>query len=268
MHRKDTYPGAKLKRLRESLGMTLRDVEKRSEEMALGKNNAYYALSRGWLADIENGVHVPGIFKLYALSAIYSRSWVYLNSLFSLRMSDLAKDQAIYGVPRTRLLPKPDDDPETVLLPLRFRHEQHLADTNLLAKLTVVWGEVPVALVRLLSPEESLYGFVGLEDDTLAPLIRPGSFVQIDVNQRRILRGPWATEEDRPVYFVELRQGYACGWCELRGGELWIVPHPKSGRQIRRFAHPRDAEIIGQVTGVAMRIARTARKHMNRGNKK
>src|SRR5215469_4925181 len=134
MHRKDTYPGAKLKRLRESLGMTLRDVEKRSEEMALGKDNPYYALSRGWLADIENGVHVPGIFKLYALSAIYSRSWVYLNSLFSLRMSDLAKDQAIYGVPRTRLLPKHEDDPETVILPLRFRHEQHLAETNLLAK--------------------------------------------------------------------------------------------------------------------------------------
>ena len=268
MDRKYTSPGTKLKRLRESLGMTLRDVEEHTQKMALGKENPDFAVSRGWLADIENEKHLPNIFKLYALSTVYCCSWAHLNSLFNLPLSDLAKDQALYGVPRTRLLPKREEDPETVVLPLRFRQGQQLADTSLLAKLAVVWGEVPVELVRLLSPDEALYGFIGLEDDTLSPLVRPGSFVQIDVNQRKVLNGPWATEEERPIYFIELREGYAFGWCELKRGELWIVPHPKSGREIRRFEHPRDAEIIGQVTGIAMRIARTPTKPVRHGSKK
>ena len=268
MESKDLSPGMKLKRLREGLGMTVRDVEEHTERMARDKNNPDFVISHTWLADIENGVHVPSIFKLYALSAVYSCSWPHLNSLFNLRISDLAKDQALYGVPRTRLLTKIEQEPETVALPLRFRQGQTLSETNLLAKLAVVWGDIPVELVHLLSPDKSLYGLVGLEDDTLGTLVRPGSFVQIDVNQRKVLEGPWPTEEDRPIYFIELRDEYACSWCELHGRELWLVPHPKSGRAIRRFEHPREAEIVGQITGIAMRIASTPGKPMRRGARK
>jgi transcriptional regulator with XRE-family HTH domain len=269
MKKKDISPGEKLKRLRESLGMTLRDVEQRSEDMAADKNDPVYVLSKGWLTEIENGEHIPSLFKLYSLSAIYCRSWAYLNSLFNLRMDDLAKDQVLYGVPRTRLLPEATDEAETVELPLHFRKEQGLAKTNLLAKLVAIWGEVPIPLVRLLNPGKTLYGFVGLEDDTLSPIIRPGSFVQIDVNQTKVLNGSWASEHDRPVYFIELRDEYACGWCELKRGVLFVIPHPKSGREIRRFECPREAEVIGRVTGVAMRIAKSAGKAAaDRGNKR
>ena len=52
----------------------------------------------------------------------------------------------------------------------------------------------------------------------------------------------------------ELRDGYACGWCELRDGYLSLVPHITSPQPIRRFSHLDEAEIIGRVTGVAMRI--------------
>jgi transcriptional regulator with XRE-family HTH domain len=269
MESKDLPPGAKLKRLRESLGLTLRDVEEHTERMAREKKHPDLAVSRTWLTDIENGVHVPSIFKMYGLSAVYGRSWTYLNSLFNLRMSDLAKDQAIYGVPKTRLLSKPAEEPDTVVLPLRFRQEETLAETNLLAKLAVVWGDIPVELARLLSPDESLYGLVGLDDDTMGDIVRPGSFVQIDVNQRKVLDGPWATERDRPIYFTEVRDdGYVCCWCEIHGKELWLVPHPKSGRPIRRFENGRGAEIVGQVTGLAMRIASTPRKPVRRRKRK
>src|ERR1700733_5615725 len=121
MEPKDLPPGERLKRLRENLGLSLRDVEERSEQMAIDKDIQDLSLSRNCLAMIENGGHVPSIFKLYALSAIYCCSWAYLNSLFHLRMSDLAKDQLLYGVPRTRLLSEQTEDaPETVVLPLHF----------------------------------------------------------------------------------------------------------------------------------------------------
>jgi transcriptional regulator with XRE-family HTH domain len=103
MEKKDLSPGERLKKLRESLDMTLRDVEERSEKMAADKDHPDYVLSKSWLNEIENGNHIPSIFKLYTLRAIYCRSSEHLNALFNLRMSDLAKDQVLYGVSRTRL---------------------------------------------------------------------------------------------------------------------------------------------------------------------
>jgi aromatic ring-cleaving dioxygenase len=78
--------------------------------------------------------------------------------------------------------------------------------------------------------------------------------VQIDANQRKISPEKWKTEFDRPIYFVELRMGYVCSWCQLDRQQLIIIPHPQSRQDIRRFDYPSQAEIVGRVTGVAMRI--------------
>jgi hypothetical protein len=52
---------------------------------------------------------------------------------------------------------------------------------------------------------------------------------------------------------VELRGEFMCSWCEMRDGYLSAVPHPKSKCQVRRFACPREADIVGRVIGVTMR---------------
>jgi hypothetical protein len=57
-----------------------------------------------------------------------------------------------------------------------------------------------------------------------------------------------------PANLPELRNGYLCGWCEIDKGKLVVVPHPQSRQSVRQFAHPSQAEIVGRVTGVAMRI--------------
>jgi transcriptional regulator with XRE-family HTH domain len=265
-------PGAKLKKLRESLQLTLRQVQKKTQELAAKKKNPEYVISRGWLTEIENGEHVPSIFKVYSMSVVYCRSWSYLNSLFEVQTSDIGKDQATFGMAKTRLVDLSEDEAgEKVVLPLRFREDHRLDKTNLLSKLTAVWGDIPVALVRHLNPEKCLYGFVGLQDYTLFPLIRPGTFVQIDVNQRKIVPATSGVEFERPIYFLELRGGYACGWCELKKDVLTVLPHPNSGAERRHFHYPQEAEIVGRVTAVAMRIAsdtgpreRRARKQRGR----
>ena len=99
-----------------------------------------------------------------------------------------------------------------------------------------------------------LYGYIGLHDMTLYPLLRPGSFVQIDPRVRKIQPLRWRTEFDRPIYFVELRDGYACSWCELHEGHLLLLPHPLSACAVRRVLYGTDAEIVGQVSAVAMRL--------------
>jgi hypothetical protein len=78
--------------------------------------------------------------------------------------------------------------------------------------------------------------------------------VQVDSRPTRMQHSEWRSEFDRPIYFIELRDGYACSWCEVRGSQITLIPHPLSGCPIRQFVYPDEAEIIGQVTGVAMRL--------------
>jgi hypothetical protein len=113
---------------------------------------------------------------------------------------------------------------------------------------------VPVTQIQRLNVRHCQYGYIGLQDYTMYPLLRPGSFVQIDNQQNRMTPSEWRTEFDRPIYFVELRDGYACSWCELRGSQLTLIPHPLSPCATRQLLHPDEAEIIGQVTAVAMRL--------------
>ena len=95
---------------------------------------------------------------------------------------------------------------------------------------------------------------------TMSPLLPPGTFVQIDAQQTRVKKalatkgGGGQSQFARPIYFLDIRNGYACGWCELVEDKLVLLAHPLSPVKTRIFVFQKEAEIIGQVTGVAMRI--------------
>ena len=59
---------------------------------------------------------------------------------------------------------------------------------------------------------------------------------------------------ERPVYFVEMRDGYTCCWCTLKGDHILLQSHPLSPVPVRVLRHPQDAEVIGQVVGVALKL--------------
>ncbi len=249
--------GIRLKRLRERLGLTLREVEGLSRRFAKEKQNQDFFISRGWLNNVENGSYTPGIFKLYSLGAIYHTHWSTIFGFFGLHVSDFGRDQAMFAPTKTQLasdLPACDDN-ETIVVPLQSREGLHLDRTNLLSKLVEIWGTVPIRLIQHLELRNGTYGFVGMGDKRMSPIIRPGSIVQIDQNQRKIVSVKWDTEYDRPIYFLELRGGYLCSWCQMSDGYLSAIPHPHSKCEVRRFAYPREAEIVGRVVGVTMRLA-------------
>jgi transcriptional regulator with XRE-family HTH domain len=249
-------PGAKLRELRVRLRLTLRDVEADSRKLAALKQNPDYIISRGWLNNVERQSLTPSIYKLWSLGAIYQTSWTNIFSFFGMHVNELGRDQALFGRPQTQLLPDATgDDVETIEVPLGSRKDLHLDKTSLLSRLVEIWGEIPVRLIQQLDLKKSIYGVIGTDDFTMYPLIRPGSIVQIDGNQRKILPRKWENEHERPIYFVELRDEYICSWCEIRDSHLLAVPYPNSRCEIRQFSYPREAEIIGRVTGVAMRLA-------------
>jgi transcriptional regulator with XRE-family HTH domain len=252
--------GAKLRKIRLRLGFSIREVERRSHELAQKRESRDYFLSRAWIADIENGKFIPGVFKLVSLGVLYRLSIEEVHALFGIEAGIIAKERSLSRPPKTYLLPAGEAtasgnrDPSASLDPaLQFEK------TNLLTRLVDIWGDIPVPLLRHLDLRRYLYGYIGLEDRTMEPLIPPGSFVQIDAKQTRVRKSavkknPDQSQFRRPIYFVDIRDGYACGWCEIEGGLLTLIPHPDSPEKIRTFRYPDEAEIVGRVTGIAMRI--------------
>jgi len=117
-------------------------------------------------------------------------------------------------------------------------------------------GSCSAPAVSRLAPKS--LRFVGMKDFTLYPIVRPGSFVQIDPRQKKIPSLGWHGDHDRPIFFFELRDSYLCSWCELHDNDLILVPSHESGRQARHVRYPNNATVVGRVTALSMRIADAA----------
>lgn len=84
----------------------------------------------------------------------------------------------------------------------------------------------------------------------MAPILRPGSLVVVDTAVRKIEEGEWYTEYDRPLYFVETRGGYRCGWFLKLKSRLVMQPHTLSHCAPEAWRTPAEAEVVGKVVGV------------------
>src|SRR6266852_2213501 len=248
-------PNEQMKELRSKLGITTREVAEFSQRIAEAEGNPEFQISNAWLTQVENSDSVPSIYKLYTLSSIYRIKFTDLLRLYGVDLQKLSQHQLTAPLPNTHLATlEVYDEERTVSFPVRFDRAFDLDNTNLLSRMVELWGEVPIAFIQHLDIRHSQYGYVGLQDFTLHPLLRPGSFVQIDSRVRKMQPHRWRTEFDRPIYFVELRDGYACSWCDLLDDQLLLLPHPLSPCSVRKFKYGTDAEIVGQVAAVAMRL--------------
>jgi transcriptional regulator with XRE-family HTH domain len=63
--------GHRMRELRESLGLTMRDVQDVSKKIAKPLRNRDYAVSPSRLSDIEDKGKTPNLYRLHALSLVY-----------------------------------------------------------------------------------------------------------------------------------------------------------------------------------------------------
>jgi hypothetical protein len=123
------------------------------------------------------------------------------------------------------------------------------------------WGKLPLLFLESLNLKEQRYALIGTEDWFMYPLLLPGTFVSIDETQRKVANSGWNNEFERPIYFFEHRQGFACGWASLTGEQLILIPHPLSGSSPQVYKYPTDIDLIGQISGIAMRLDQARRRH-------
>jgi len=247
--------GFRLKQIRERLGLTLRQVEEASLEIADAERNSEYVVSTARLNQIENDGSLPSIYKFYSLTVIYRLSIEEMMGLYGISLGKMEQHRHAALQTSTHIFTVEVGDPtRPVRFPVRFDPGFQPEKTTFLSRLINLWGEVPAGLLAQQDLKKYRYGYIGLEDRMMVPLLRPGSIVQVDDTRHRIVNSGWLTEYDRPIYFLELRYSYECCWCYQRGKEVTMLPHPLSPCGPRTIRIPDDGEVLGQVVGVAMRI--------------
>jgi transcriptional regulator with XRE-family HTH domain len=242
--------GKRLRVERERLGLSLREVETLCELIADRRQSSDYKIARTSLADIENGKCAPSLHRLYSLSVIYGRDYDRMAVLCGVPVSEAVSEHRTLALPHTYLVGgTPEAYKSRMQAAAKLRDKLRAERTNLVPKMIETWDEVPPVLQLLASPD-SLYGYVGMDDYTLFPFVRPGAFVRIDPHQKKILSIGWHGDHDRPIFFVELREHYVCTWCEMLDGRLILVPSQQSKRRAQQVRYPAEATIVGRVTAI------------------
>jgi transcriptional regulator with XRE-family HTH domain len=230
--------GGRLRAIRQQWGLSLREVERRSRNVARERGDSSFEVSASWLTRLESDGHELTVNKLIALAEIYS---IPVGQLLSSdcpgNAAPLTIDQLLGPSATTLSMEGSRDTP--------FR-DQSPDETTLFPK-----KNAP-------SPTPYRRCIIGRLDLTLDPMIPPGSIVQIDTTNRSISsKRNWTHEFQRPVYFLMTREGYACGWCELDRNLEWLtlIPHPLSPALSRRWKYREEVENLGRVIAVVIRLA-------------
>src|SRR4051812_19396096 len=84
--------GQKLRRLRERLKLTYRDVEQATQKIAQLHGNYEYSIGLSRLADIENRGTLPSLYRLYSLCAVYRIDFEKVLSWYGVDLRGLALD--------------------------------------------------------------------------------------------------------------------------------------------------------------------------------
>lgn len=247
-------PGQKLKKIRERLRLRFRDVEEASTRIAELHSNDEFVVALSRLADIENKGTMPSAYRLYSLCAIYRLDMAEVLNWYGVSLSTLPADAAVVQHAQTHLLHFRAEEGE-IQVPVSLEPGIDMSRTIFLSRFIQRWGTLPLMLLKGINDPKNLrYGLIGTDDWSMFPLIPPGSLVVIDDTKRRVVNSGWTSEFERPIYFLEHRDGYICGWCTLREGTLIVQPHPASQCDPKSYRYPEEIEVIGQVMQVAMSL--------------
>lgn len=241
--------GKWIRALREERCIKASDIERITRSIADAKGNTDFYISHSSLADIESG-SLPSIHKLYSLSVSLRVSLTELLSIFGV---DIAPPSTMREPPLEappRFLPQP-----SFRFQLNFDIQMGTGETRLLNLQARDLASSLPGRPEQFDPTRYRYALIGSEDNSMADLLPPRSLVEIDTTRKTVETFAWRTLLERPIYLVWHPQGHSCGWCQVEGKELSLIPHPVSHQRVRRFKMPNEATVIGRVTGAWLPLA-------------
>jgi len=171
--------GQSLRALRESLGLTMREVEGASVRIAERRQNEEFAIPPSRLSDIETKGVVPSIYRVYSLAVIYRRDAREVLSWYGVDFNQTASDLGLVSPPNSHLSDALASS-SAVQIPVRLDPSFDPGQTTNLGRMVEQWGLVPLAHLAQLANRDYTYGYIGSQDFTMYPILPPGTFVQVD----------------------------------------------------------------------------------------
>jgi hypothetical protein len=250
--------GQRLRRARERLDLRFRDVELASHQIAQRHGNNEFIVLISRLSDIENQGTLPSIFRLYSLCCIYRLDLSDVLTWFGVPVGSLAADAGAIPIEKTHAIDL-DSDSAEVFLPISLDPGIDLRKTFFVSEVVQRWGKLPLALVAGADIRRYRYGFVGSDDWSMSPAVPAGSLLVVDDTKRKIQTSGWRNQAERPIYFLEHRDGFYCRWCSLKDGMISLIPDPSSDAPVLTFTQE-EIDVIGQVIGLAMSLDHEKRR--------
>ena len=160
--------GERLKRMRDRLKLTYRDVEQASQKIAARRRSDEFAIALSRLADIENKGTVPTVYRLYSLCAIYRLDFNEVLRWYGVPCDEIASETLQIGLAATHMVQFAVQGPAAV--PAALDRELDLGQTTLLSHLVRNWGKGAFRFLNGLDLRQYRYGFIGLEDWSMYPI--------------------------------------------------------------------------------------------------
>ncbi len=245
------YAGQRLRRERERLGLKFRDVETFSQQIADRHNNPDFVVLISRLSDIESHGTLPSIYRLYSLCCIYRLDLIEVLGWFGIPVDSMTADAGMVQIEKTHSISMNPDGAE-VLLPISLDPGIDLRRTFFVSEVVQRW-KLPLALVAGMDVKRYRYGFIGTADWSMNPSIPAGALLVIDDSKRRIQTSGWRNQAERPIYFLEHRDGYYCRWCSVKDGMISLIADPSSDSPVLTFP-ANEIDVVGQVVGLAISL--------------
>jgi hypothetical protein len=234
--------GEEMRSRLQRLHIGIRRVDDLSREDAHTKHNGSLHISKYRLRELQRNPDDITVAEVAELAKLCQTTFKNMLGRYLSCYPELLGDADL--PPSTQLLPEqasewleslPAPGNSTSILPSAHR--------SLNAASSPLWS----------SGSQYIYGRIGLSDRTMWPLLLPGSVVRVNTRQKIVARhGSWHNDYDRPIYFLEIRDGFACGWCDLYDRQLILTPHSLSPASPRSFVLGREVEVRGRVMGYAV----------------
>jgi transcriptional regulator with XRE-family HTH domain len=95
--------GHSLRSWREKLGLTMRDIETSSEQIARKRSNEEYFIPISRLSDFETKGVIPSIYRLYSLAVIYHKDMRELLAWYGVDLNIPISDLELSSPPKSHL---------------------------------------------------------------------------------------------------------------------------------------------------------------------
>lgn len=248
----DTNLGARLRRARAKMNLSLREAAGMSQRVAEMFSNPHYRMSASSLYDYEESADSPRDYrKIASLCSLYGLQL----RLFLDAIGMAGKDDPVQSMPDHLMLRRRPS--ATATEPSTGQME-----SGVLQHLLEQIGDLPLFLRNSLdtlssSPKIALDDFywIGGEHNVLHPYLYNG-LIAI-VNRRRKTAFHFASKPlwQQPIYLILRRDGeYLAACCGAENGTLVVHSYGSDFHPPLVFRNHQDAEVIGQIVAVARRL--------------